>query len=104
MAVNKLITSALGRRSRAVALASAAAVALTGCVSPVAGPNGLYANPIGNAPVTANPTPYSPALVCLARYAERYGVRPPRIAVGRIADYTGKAEDNGGRQVTQGAS
>jgi curli production assembly/transport component CsgG/holdfast attachment protein HfaB len=31
-------------------------------------------------------------------------VHAPRIAVGRIADYTGKAEDNGGRLVTQGAS
>ena len=48
--------------------------------------------PIGNAPVTANPTPYSAALVCLSGYARRYGVAAPRIAVGRIADYTGKDE------------
>ncbi|MGC1301583.1 MAG: holdfast anchoring protein HfaB [Caulobacteraceae bacterium] len=85
-------------------MASAAAVALSGCVSPVAGPNGNYARPIGDAPVTANPTPYSAALVCLSQYAQHYGVRAPRIAVGRIADYTGKAEDNGGREITQGAS
>ncbi|WP_174241477.1 holdfast anchoring protein HfaB [Caulobacter sp. S45] len=85
-------------------MASVAAVVLSGCVSPVAGRNGNYASPIGDAPVTANPTPYSAALVCLSQYAQHYGVRAPRIAVGRIADYTGKAEDNGGREITQGAS
>ena len=89
---------------RAAALVCCAGVALSACVSPVAGPDGKYAQPIGTAPVTANATPYSPALVCLAAYAHQYGVRAPRIAVGRIADYTGKAEDNGGREVTQGAS
>ena len=41
------------------ALAAADSMALAGCVSPVAGPGGLYASPIGTAPVTANPTPYS---------------------------------------------
>ncbi len=95
---------ALMRKSRVIALAGAASVALSGCISPVAGPGGNYASPIGDAPVTANPTPYSTALVCLSEYAQHYGVHAPRIAVGRIADYTGKAEDNGGREVTQGAS
>ncbi len=86
-------------------LFSVSALGLSGCaVSPVAGPHGLYASPIGNAPVISNGTPYSAALVCLSEYAHRYGVHAPRIAVGRIADYTGKAEDNGGRAVTQGAS
>jgi curli biogenesis system outer membrane secretion channel CsgG len=99
-----LLASAFGRRSKLVAMASAATVALSGCVSPTAGPHGNYASPIGDAPVTANPTPYSAALVCLSQYAQHYGVRAPRIAVGRIADYTGKAEDNGGREITQGAS
>jgi curli production assembly/transport component CsgG/holdfast attachment protein HfaB len=89
---------------RAAALLSAASMGLSGCLSPVAGPNGLYAHPIGDAPVTTNGTPYSAALVCLASYAQHYGVHAPRIAVGRIADYTGKAEDNGGRMITQGAS
>ena len=42
---------------RALGGAAAAALALTGCVSPVAGPQGLYAAPIGSAPVIANPTP-----------------------------------------------
>ena len=92
------------RRSRTVAMAGAASVALSGCISPVAGPGGNYTTPIGNSTVTVNPTPYSAALVCLSEYAQHYGVRAPRIAVGRIADYTGKAEDNGGREVTQGAS
>ncbi len=33
------------------------------------------------------------------------GQRPLRIAVGQIADYTGKAEsDNSGRKITQGAA
>lgn len=83
---------------------AAASLGLAGCVSPVAGPDGLYAHPIGTAPVTTNATPYSTALVCLSNYARQYGLHAPHVAVGRIADYTGKAEDNGGRQVTQGAS
>jgi curli biogenesis system outer membrane secretion channel CsgG len=92
------------RRSRLAGAIGASSLALSGCVSPVALPNGEYAQPMGAAPVTANPTPYSAALVCLAEYARHYAVRAPRIAVGRIADYTGKAEDNGGREITQGAS
>ncbi len=88
----------------ALALCSASALMLSGCVSPVSGARGLYANPIGDAPVTSNATPYTTALVCLAEFARANHVKAPRIAVGRIADYTGKAEDNGGRAVTQGAS
>jgi curli biogenesis system outer membrane secretion channel CsgG len=94
----------IGAPFRLVALLSASALGLSACVSPVAGPNGLYASPIGNAPVTSNGTPYSAALNCLSDYAHRYNVHAPRIAVGRIADYTGKAEDNGGRAISQGAS
>ncbi|MGH6986471.1 MAG: holdfast anchoring protein HfaB [Caulobacteraceae bacterium] len=97
------------RSGRVLALLTASAVAiagaLAGCVSPVAGANGLYATPIGNAPVTANRTPYSDALVCEAEYARAHNIDAPRIAVGRIADYTGKLESDGsGRKVTQGAS
>lgn len=84
--------------------AAAGALALTGCVTPYAGSNGLYASPIGNAPVTANPTPYSTALVCMANYAHATGKPMPRIAVGRVLDYTGKEDLEGGRKVTQGAS
>ena len=93
------------RRIRAIAMVTACAVALGGCVSPVAGPSGRYAAPIGDAPVTANPTPYSRALVCLGEYARANRRLSPRIAVGRISDYTGKEEaDGSGRKLTQGAS
>jgi curli biogenesis system outer membrane secretion channel CsgG len=92
-------------RAKVPALVTACAVALSACVSPVAGPSGLYAHPIGNAPVTANPTPYSAALVCLGDYAHANHINSPRIAVGRISDYTGKEESDGsGRKLTQGAS
>jgi curli production assembly/transport component CsgG/holdfast attachment protein HfaB len=84
--------------------ACASALALTACVTPGAGMNGLYASPIGDAPVTANPTPYSAALVCMADYARSARIAPPRIAVGRVLDYTGKEDFEGGRKVTQGAS
>lgn len=86
------------------ALAAAGVMTLAGCVSPVAGPSGNYASPIGSAPVTSNPTPYSASLNCLAGFAYNNNIRAPRIAVGRILDYTGKADLEGGRKVTQGAS
>ncbi|WP_304171970.1 holdfast anchoring protein HfaB [Phenylobacterium aquaticum] len=90
---------------RAAAVLAAASVALAGCATPVAGPSGNYAHSIGSAPVTANPTPYSAALVCMAGYARSTQLVAPRIAVGRIADYTGKSESDGsGRKITQGAS
>lgn len=91
--------------TRAGALLSACALVLSACATPVAGPDGVYANPIGTAPVTANPTPYSSALVCIGQYARQYNLRAPRIAIGRIGDYTGKEEaDGSGRKLTQGAS
>ncbi|MDO9248861.1 MAG: holdfast anchoring protein HfaB, partial [Phenylobacterium sp.] len=90
---------------RALGLLSAAALGLAGCATPIAGPSGNYASAIGTAPVTANPTPYSGALVCMAGYARNARLVAPRIAVGRIADYTGKSESDGsGRKITQGAS
>jgi len=93
------------RLFRTVALIGAASMALAGCSTPLAGPGGNYAPVIGTAPVTANPTPYSTALVCMAGYARGAHVVAPRIAVGRIADYTGKSESDGsGRKITQGAS
>ena len=91
-------------RAKASVIALGAAMTLAGCVSPVAGPGGNYATPIGNAPVTANPTAYSKALVCMGHYSRQNNIRAPRIAVGRILDYTGKADIEGGRRVTQGAS
>ena len=98
------LSSLLLGRAKASAVALAGAMTLTGCISPIAGPGGNYTKPIGSAPVTANPTPYSQGLVCMGQYARGTNIRAPRIAVGRILDYTGKADIEGGRRVTQGAS
>jgi curli production assembly/transport component CsgG/holdfast attachment protein HfaB len=84
--------------------ALAGAAALAACVTPYAGADGMYASPIGDAPVTANPTAYTPALDCLAGHARANQIAAPRIAVGRILDYTGAVNDDGGRRITQGAS
>jgi curli production assembly/transport component CsgG/holdfast attachment protein HfaB len=99
-----MIAGFASRRLRTAVAACATAALLGGCVSTSAGPRGLYATPIGNAPVTANPTPYSAALYCMADYARRYNLPSPRMAIGRIADYTGTVSADGGRQVTGGAS
>jgi curli production assembly/transport component CsgG/holdfast attachment protein HfaB len=90
--------------SRAAAGLAALTLTLGACVSPGARLDGTYASPIGDAPVTANPTPYSAALACLGDYARSHNLASPRIAVGRISDYTGKDEPDGGRKITQGAS
>lgn len=88
-----------------LALLSASSLVLSACATPVAGPTGLYSQPTGDAPVVPNPTPYSAALVCEAEYARSHSLNAPRIAIGRIADYTGKLEaDGSGRKITQGAS
>jgi curli biogenesis system outer membrane secretion channel CsgG len=80
----------------------AAAVTLEGCISPSADDTGRYTVPIGGSPVISNETPYSTALRCMSGYTAQ---RPLRIAVGQIADYTGKIEsDNSGRKLTQGAA
>jgi curli production assembly/transport component CsgG/holdfast attachment protein HfaB len=81
-----------------------AATTLTGCVSTTPDSvTGTYATPIGGAPVISNETPYSRALECLASYGA--GRPAPVIAVGQIADYTGKTESDGsGRKLTQGAA
>ncbi|MGH6958226.1 MAG: holdfast anchoring protein HfaB, partial [Caulobacteraceae bacterium] len=90
---------------RVAALLATSCLGLSACATPVAGPSGLYARPIGNSTVVANPTPYSAALVCLAEYARAHNVNAPRVAIGRIGDYTGKLEaDGSGRKLTQGAS
>ncbi|HKQ10811.1 MAG TPA: hypothetical protein VJS85_06440, partial [Rhizomicrobium sp.] len=78
-----------------------AASALQGCISPWPNSAGRYTAPIGGAPVISNETPYSAALRCMGGFVRQ---RPVRIAVGQIADYTGKAEaDGSGRKVTAGA-
>src|SRR6202789_2579580 len=80
-----------------------AAVALAGCISPEAdSTTGRYTSPIGGSPVIANETPYSDALRCLGGFVRQ---KPLRVAVGQIADYTGKYEsDNSGRKLTQGSA
>jgi curli production assembly/transport component CsgG/holdfast attachment protein HfaB len=80
-----------------------AAFTLAGCITPWAdSETGRYTAPIGNSPVIANETPYSDALRCLAGYTSQH---PLRMAVGQIADYTGKTEsDASGRKLTQGGA
>src|SRR6201995_3839804 len=78
------------------------ALALEGCISPHADAVGRYTAPIGGAPVISNETPYSQALRCMGGIVNQH---PVRIAVGQIADYTGKTESDGsGRKVTAGAA
>lgn len=87
-----------------MASVTAMALTLSGCMTPGTNTQGNYAQPIGRAPVTSNPTAYSDALVCLGSYARAHRLASPRLAVGRIADYTGKVSLEGGREITQGAS
>ena len=93
--------SALGK-TKVIGAVAATGLLLAGCGGG-AGASGMYAAPIGSAPVIANPTPYSPALFCLADWARSNSRPSPRIAVGRISDYTGMVGENG-RIITQGAS
>jgi curli production assembly/transport component CsgG/holdfast attachment protein HfaB len=65
---------------------------------------GLYADPIGGAPATQNDTVYSPSLRCLAARASGQGLVAPRLAVGEIADLTGRNDLQTGRMVSQGAA
>src|SRR4051812_44843562 len=92
-----------GRQHLAKPLAFVIAmVALSGCMSTTPDETGRYSAPIGGAPVIANETPYSDALRCMARYTAQH---PLRVAVGQIADYTGKIEsDNSGRKIAQGGA
>ncbi len=99
-----MIPGTFPHRLKGAAAVCGVAALLTGCISSSASPQGTYAAPIGNAPVIANPTPYSAALYCMADYARRYNLPSPRIAVGRISDYTGTVSADGGRQITGGAS
>jgi len=95
--------TARGRKYLIQTLAIAVtAMALGGCISPIPTASGRYTSPIGGSPVISNETPYSGSLRCLGRYTAQ---RPVRVAVGQIADYTGKNEsDNSGRKLTQGAA
>ena len=88
------------------AAVAAGALALSGCAAtPTTVPDagGRYAAPIGGAPAVDNGTPYSGALDCLGEMLDGVGGLP-RIAVGRIKDYTGKFDEANGARVTQGAA
>jgi len=92
-------------RSAAIATVLGLGALVSGCTTASANrETGLYAEPMGNAPVTHNDTPYSRALVCLGAYARARNMPSPTFAVGKITDMTGKADINSGTQVTQGAS
>lgn len=93
----------MNHRTLIVGLLSASV--LSGCASTGFDPQtGLYAEPVGGAPATANATPLTPALSCLADTAVTRRLVAPRLAVGEIADLTGKLDLDTGRRVTQGAS
>lgn len=82
-----------------------AAVGLAGCTSTRFDPQtGLYARPIGGAPATSNDTAYSAPLRCLAAAGQASGRAAPRLAVGDIADLTGRNDLETGRKISQGAS
>ncbi|WP_419254499.1 holdfast anchoring protein HfaB [Caulobacter sp. ErkDOM-YI] len=94
-----------GGRQGARVAATLVALMLAGCASTSADKvTGLYAQPIGDAPATTNPTQYSSALTCLASNAATSGRVAPRVAVGAIADLTGKRDITTGAKVSQGAS
>ena len=92
--------------ARLIALMGSAGLAVSGCSTTVpTSRGGLYATPISGAPVTANPTPYTDALICLQQYARAHNLASPVLAIGRIEDKTGKVETDGsGRKITGGAS
>jgi curli production assembly/transport component CsgG/holdfast attachment protein HfaB len=99
-----ILSPLLQRLRTGAALVALGSAALAGCATPAPGPDGNYARPIGSAPVTANPTPYTAALACVGGYAAQHGLQAPKIAVGRLSDLTGRLDENGGRSVTQGAA
>ncbi len=79
-----------------------AALAVAACASPIP-VNGKYAEPLGTAPVIDNPTPYTQALYCLGHQISQRP-SPHMLAVGKVADYTGKDDLETGRRLTQGAA
>ncbi|MGH1481987.1 MAG: holdfast anchoring protein HfaB [Geminicoccales bacterium] len=93
--------------ARSVALkgvAVAGCLMATACTQPY-NKQGNYADPIGSAPVMHNPTPYTPALYCMAEHFGGFGAEMPKtISVGKILDYTGKDDIETGRRLTQGAA
>jgi curli production assembly/transport component CsgG/holdfast attachment protein HfaB len=76
---------------------------LSGCAS-LDHETGLYAKPVKGAPATTNPSLYTSALHCQALKAQSEGRQGPRVAVGRIADLTGKYDLETGAKIGEGAT
>ena len=90
-------------KSRALrALALIAPCASLGACSTLATPVPQYVAPLSGAQVLDDDTAYSPVLRCLAATAA--GAVRPRIAVGEVADYTGRLDGLNGTVATQGAA
>ena len=88
------------RALRAFALL-APCVSLGACSMP-ATPKPHYVTPLSGAQVLDDDTAYSPVLRCLATSA--VGAVRPRIAVGEVADYTGRLDGLNGTVAPQGAA
>ncbi|RXD07298.1 transcriptional regulator [Sphingomonas sp. UV9] len=88
------------KRLRAIALLATSA-SLAAC-STLEAPPPRYVTPLSGAQVIDDDTAYSPILRCLAATAAN-AVRP-RIAVGEVADYTGRLDGLNGTVATQGAA
>ncbi|MES2498206.1 MAG: CsgG/HfaB family protein [Pseudomonadota bacterium] len=90
-------------RKRALrALALVAASASLGACSTLSTPAAHYVTPLNGAQVIDDDTAYSPLLRCLAATAPNSD--RPRIAVGEVADYTGRLDGLNGTVAPQGAA
>jgi holdfast attachment protein HfaB len=61
-----------------------------------------YVDPMDSAEVVENQTRYSGALQCMAPKVAQSN--PPRFAVGKVSDFTGKEDLVNGKRLTQGAA
>ncbi|MDQ1153249.1 holdfast anchoring protein HfaB [Brevundimonas sp. SORGH_AS_0993] len=91
------------RRALPLVLALASVAGVAGVASAETGAR-ANVQPIRGAPATANPSPYSGALTCLAHRGAWVGGAAPRIAVGRISDMTGRVDLQTGARASQGAA
>ena len=87
---------------RLQALALLATASALGACTTMAPPPRRYVTPLSGAQVIDDDTAYSPLLRCLAASSAN-SVRP-RIAVGEVADYTGRLDGLNGTVAPQGAA
>ncbi|MDY7522688.1 CsgG/HfaB family protein [Sphingomonas sp. 10B4] len=87
---------------RLQALALLATASALGACTTMAPPPPQYVTPLSGAQVIDDDTAYSPLLRCLAATSAN-SVRP-RIAVGEVADYTGRLDGLNGTVAPQGAA